>query len=118
MELDHFLKFIELLNTIKDEVNDAIDSDDQEYSVAIWRYLFGESFFPASLSKINKTTEESIIDYHEEEIDFDYRVTVWCDYKIESTSDFTRNENSRKTSRISLFRKQWLTFSYKSNCPS
>lgn len=118
MELDHFLKFIELLNTIKDEVNDAINSDDQEYSVAIWRYLFGESFFSASLSNINKTTEESIIDYYEEEIDFDYRVTVWCDYKIESTSDFTRNENSRKTSRISLFRKQRLTFSHKSNCPS
>lgn len=118
MELDHFLKFMELLSTIKDEVNDAINSDDQEYSVAIWRHLFGESFFPASLSEINKTTEESIIDYHEEEIDFDYKVTIWCDYKIESTSDFTRNENSRKTSRISLFRKQWLTFSCKSNCPS
>lgn len=118
MELDQFLKFIELLNTIKDEISDAIDADDQEYSIAIWRYVFGELFFPASLSDISKTTEKSIIDYHKEEIDFDYKVTIWCEYKTESTSNFTKSENLRKTSRISLFRKQWLTFSCKSNCPS
>lgn len=127
MELKHFLKFIELLRGIQEDVKDAIDTEDKEYCIAIWRNIFGETHFPKALQEIVKyasSSEEFITEKYSftEEIDSVYSLKIECYTLLEGQKLFGKQKRIIK----SLVKRgtsikdnsQTIKFERVSNCPT
>lgn len=123
MEFDDFKKFMKLLENIKDDLFDAIYSEDKEYSLNIYRYIFWEEYFPLTLEKsYNDNPNEEFIttkyDYIED-LDDNFYVSIECKenfkwdfiyWKIRKiiTIPFNRWDNAEKKE---------IKFEYSTNCP-
>lgn len=123
MEFKDFEKFMELLKNINDDLFDAINSDDKEYSLNIYRNIFWEEYFPITLEKTyNENINEEFITTkygYIEDLDDNFYVSIECSTLINWEM---LPWKKRKKIKVSLtkwthIKTEKIKFEYSTNCP-
>lgn len=123
MEFKDFEKFINLLKNIKDNIDTAINSNEKEFSLNIYRYIFWEEYFPIKLEKeYNDNSKDEFITkkyQYKEYLDDKYYLNIECKELSQWATLYWKIRQKIKIPFYSSYNanKKEIKFEYSSNCP-